>query len=57
MINLDYKQSERAHLVSLFIGKNTAVFFDCFGIEYTFRIYLELKIINLLCVDFIVPLS
>ena len=34
MINLDDKNSKRTHWVSLFIDKNTAVYFDSFGIEY-----------------------
>ena len=32
MINLDEKQSEGMHLVSLFIGKHKAVYIDSFGI-------------------------
>ena len=34
MINLDGKQSKGTHWVSLFIDKNTALYFDSFGIEY-----------------------
>ena len=34
VINLDDKQSKRIHWVSLFIHKNTAVYFDSLGIEY-----------------------
>ena len=34
MINLDDKQSKGTHWVSLFIDKNTALYFDSFGIEY-----------------------
>ena len=34
VINLDDKQSKRMHWVSLFIDKNTAVYFDSLGIEY-----------------------
>ena len=33
-INLDGKQSEGTYRVSLFIHRNTAVFFDSCGIEY-----------------------
>ena len=29
------KKSKRAHWVSLFTDRNTAVYFDSFGIEYT----------------------
>ena len=34
MRNLDNKQRKGTHLVSLFIDKNTAVYFDYFLIEY-----------------------
>ena len=34
VINFYDKQSNGTHLLSLFIGRNTAVYFDCFGIEY-----------------------
>ena len=34
VINLDDKNSSGIHWVSLFINKNTAVYFDSFGIEY-----------------------
>ena len=34
VINMDDKQSKGMHWVSLFIDKNTAVYFDSFGIEY-----------------------
>ena len=34
VINLDDKQSKSIHCVSLFIERNTAVYFDSFGIEY-----------------------
>ena len=34
MINLDDKKSTGTHWVSLFIDRNTAVYFDYFGIEY-----------------------
>ena len=33
-INLDGKNNKETHWVSLFIDKNTAVYFDSFGIEY-----------------------
>ena len=62
------KKSKRAHWVSLFIGRNTAVYLDSFGIEYLLSksikpikklnqlqaIYLEYKIMIVLYVDFIV---
>ena len=35
VINLDDKNSKGTHWVSLFVNKNTAVYFDSFGIEYT----------------------
>ena len=34
MINLDNEKSKRTHWVSLYIDRNTAVYFDSFGIEY-----------------------
>ena len=34
MINLDDKQSKGTHWFSLFIDRNTAMYFDSFGIEY-----------------------
>ena len=34
VINLDDKNSNAAHWVSLFIDRNTTVYFDSFGIEY-----------------------
>ena len=34
VINLDDKNSKGTHLVSLFIDRNTAVYFDSFRIEY-----------------------
>ena len=34
VINLDDKNSKRTHSVLLFIDKNTAVYFNSFGIEY-----------------------
>ena len=34
VINLDDKNSTGTHWVPLFIDKNTAVYFDSFGIEY-----------------------
>ena len=68
VINLDDKKRKEAHSVSSFIDRNTAVYFDSFGIEYnpqellrkpkinlSHTTYLEYKI--LLCVDFIVSLS
>ena len=36
VINLDYKNSKGTHWVSLFIDRNTAVYFDSFGIEYKY---------------------
>ena len=70
VINLHDKKSNRTHWVSLFIDRNLAVYFDSFIIEYISQevlnkirdksitqIYLEYKIMNLLCVDFIVSLS
>ena len=70
VINLDLKNSKGTNWVSLFIDRNTAMYFDSFGIEYIPQkvlhkirdksittIYLENKIINLLCVDFIASLS
>ena len=37
VINLDNKNSKATHWVSLFINKNTAVYFDFFGIKYIFQ--------------------
>ena len=34
VINLDDKNSKETHWVSLLINKNTAIYFDSFGIEY-----------------------
>ena len=34
VINLDDKHSTERHYVSLFIDKNTAVYFNSFGVEY-----------------------
>ena len=34
VINLDDKKSKGTHWISLFIDRNTAVYFDSFGIEY-----------------------
>ena len=34
VINLDDKQSKETHLVSLFIDRDKALYFDCFAIEY-----------------------
>ena len=70
VINLDdKKKSKGTHWVSLFIDRNTAVYFDSFGIEHIpleglnkikdnqlLTIYLEYKMMNILCVDFIVLL-
>ena len=40
VINLDGKNSkEETHWVSLFIDKNTAVYFNSFGIEYVPQTY------------------
>ena len=33
-VKLDGKQSKRTHQVLLFVDRNTAVYFDSFGIEY-----------------------
>ena len=65
--NLHDKSIKRTHWVSLFIVRNTIVFFDSFGIEYIPQealnkirdksIYLEYKIKNLLCLRFIALLS
>ena len=70
MINLDGKISEEIHFVSLFIDKNTAVYFDFLEvnifqkkfkikskINHSPTIYLKYQIINLLCLDFIVSRS
>ena len=71
VINLVDKKSKRTHWLSFFIDRNTALYFDSFGIEnipqevlnkikdksMTHKIYVEYKIMNLLCVDFVVPLS
>ena len=66
VINLDDKNSKGTHWISLFINKNTAVYFYSFEIEYIpqeilnkiwITIYIKYKIMNLLCVDFIVSLS
>ena len=34
VINLDNKKSEGTHCILLFIDRNTAAYFDSFGIEY-----------------------
>ena len=34
VINLDHKNSKGTHWVSLFIDRNTALYFDSFGIKY-----------------------
>ena len=68
--NLDDKNSKGTHWVSLFIDRNTAVYFDSFGIEYiplkvlnkirdksiTHNTF-KYRIMNLLWVDFIVSPS
>ena len=41
MINLDDKNSKGTHWVSLFIDRNTDVYFDSFGFEY-----IPLKVLN-----------
>ena len=69
VINADDKPSKEAHWVSLFIGKNTDVYFDSFGNEYIpqdvlkkskinqpLTSYLEYNLMILYCVDFIVSL-
>ena len=58
VINLDNKNSKGTHWVSLFIDINLPVYFDYFGIEANqlLTIYLEYKILNLLCLDIIVSL-
>ena len=60
---------KKTNLVSLFIDKNVAVYFDSFGIEYILlevlnkirnkllTIYLKYKIMHLLCSTFIASLS
>ena len=70
VINLDDKESKGKYWVSLFIDKNTAAYFDSFGVEifrknyYTkskinlsLTTYLEYKVMILLCRDFTVSLS
>ena len=37
MINLNYKKSKETLWVSLFIDRNTAVYFDSFGIKYVLQ--------------------
>ena len=70
MINLDDRKSRGTRWFSLFIDRNTAAYFDSFGIEYIpqevfkkkskinqlLTIYLEYQIMSLLCVDLIVSL-
>ena len=34
VINLDDKKSKGTHFVSLFIDRNTSLYFDSFGIKY-----------------------
>ena len=69
MKNLDDKKSKETYWVSSFIDRNTAVYFDSFGIKYipqkvlktkinlSLIIYLEYKTMILLSVDFIVSLT
>ena len=70
VISLDDKNSKGTYWVSLFINKNVAIYFDSFGIDYIpqevlkksktnqlLTLYLEYKIMNPLCVDFIVSFS
>ena len=70
MINPDDKISEGIHFVSLFIAKNTALYFDFLEvnifqkkfkikskINQSLTIYLKYQIMNLLCLDFIVSRS
>ena len=67
VVYLEDKNSKGTHWVSLFIHKSGAIYFDSFGngcipqevlnkseINKLLTIYLEYKIMNLLCVDFIV---
>ena len=53
VINLKDKTSKETNWVSLFIDRNTAVYFDSFGIEGIVQKY---KMIVLFCKDFIVLL-
>ena len=69
LTNLDDKNSKETHWVSLVIERNTAAYFDSFGVEYIqyevlnkikdklLTIYLQHKIMNLLYVDFLMLLS
>ena len=41
IINLDDKKNKGTHWVSLFINRNTAVYFDSFGIEYILQEVLK----------------
>ena len=41
LINLNERKAKGKHWVSLFIGRNTAVYFDSFGIEY-----IPLEVLN-----------
>ena len=41
MINLDNKKSNETHWDSLFIDRNTAVYFDFFRIEYWIDSYIS----------------
>ena len=54
------KKSKETHFLSLFIDRNTAVYFDSFGIEYILQESLneiEYNTMILLCLDFIASLS
>ena len=63
VINLDVKNSKGTHWIALFSDRNTAISFDSFRsktkskIKQLLTIYLECKIMNILCVDFIASLS
>ena len=46
VINLGDKNSKGTHSFSLFIGKNTTVYFDSFGIEYIPQEVLKKSKIN-----------
>ena len=64
IIKINYKNSKGTHWVLLFIDRNTAVYFDSFGVEYiplqvlnkirdkSVTVYLKYKNLNLLCVHF-----
>ena len=47
LINLDDRNSKETHWVSLFIDRNTAVYFDSFGIEYIpLEVSLEFRLMK-----------